>query len=233
MTDHGWFITEPPPVSCAERSCAEHVGSPAGTAKTVRVVDADALGVTVEAVGGGLETAPEPCAAEVVDGEVAAGAECVAGLWLHPASVATDNDADAHPSTQRRDGLLIVPPPETWSVHRVTADHKHHTLRSIRHTTTLPGERDHLGSAQPEMPPPSKPDPRPRVPGPSLFGDRFAPVALPESGQRAGCRRCRGVSGGVGKVRGGGMSARRSKTPRVVPRRVLVRSVAGVLVVPP
>jgi hypothetical protein len=113
MIDHGWFITEPPPVSFAERSSAEHLGSPAGMAMTVGVVDGDATGVTVAVVGVGLETAPGLCAAGVEDGEVAAGADCVAGLWLHPVSVAMDNDADTQPSTQRRARLLIVPPPET------------------------------------------------------------------------------------------------------------------------
>ena len=113
MIDHGWFITEPPPVSFAERSSAEPLGSPAGMAKAVRVVDGDATGVSVAVVGGGLETAPGLCAVEVVDGEVVAGADCVAGLWLHPLSVPTDNNADAPTSTQRRDLLLIVPPPET------------------------------------------------------------------------------------------------------------------------
>jgi hypothetical protein len=130
MIDHGWFITEPPPVSFAERSPAEHVGSLAGMARTVRVVDGDATGATGAVVGNGLETAPRLCAVGVVDGEVVASADRVSRRWLHPASATTVNDADAHAITQRRDRLLIVPPPETWSVHRVTADHKRHTRRS-------------------------------------------------------------------------------------------------------
>jgi hypothetical protein len=80
MIDHGWFITEPPPVSFAERSSTEHLGSLAGMAQAVRVLDGDATGVTVAVAGGALETPSWLGAVEVVDGEAVAGADCVAGL---------------------------------------------------------------------------------------------------------------------------------------------------------
>jgi hypothetical protein len=141
MIDHGWFITEPPPVCLAERSCAEHRGSLAGMARAARVRDGDATGVTV-AAGDGLERASGLCAVEVVDGEVVAAADFGAGLWLHPASSATHNDADTHPSTQRRHPVLIVPPRESWSLHRATADHKprgrHISLGRDRDTPICP-----------------------------------------------------------------------------------------------
>jgi hypothetical protein len=82
-------------------------------AMAVRVVEGDGAGVTGAVVGGGLEAAPALCAVAVVDGEVVASADCVAGPWLQPVSVAKDNDAHTHPSTQCRDRLLIVPPSES------------------------------------------------------------------------------------------------------------------------